>query len=69
MYLSGLEKKQLSMLKHKKPAARFALMLDLIGVQIEAMKAGIKYLNPRMGVKELDKCLKERIRKTYLLKH
>jgi hypothetical protein len=33
------------------------------------MKAGIKYLNPRMGVKELDKCLKERIRKTYLLKH
>ncbi len=44
-------------------------MVQLIGEQIEVMKAGIKYKNPGMDNKELYKCLKTRMREIYSWKH
>lgn len=69
MYLSNSELKQLDLLKKKSPAERFLLMSQLISGQIETMKAGIKYGNPKISKKELEKCLRERIIKIYSLKH
>jgi len=40
-------------------------MLQLIEEQLEAMKAGIRYRNPKISDKELKKCLKERMLKIY----
>ncbi|MDP2939308.1 MAG: hypothetical protein Q8O13_04405 [Candidatus Omnitrophota bacterium] len=69
MYLSNSELKQLDLLKKKSPSERFLLMLQLIGGQIEAMKAGIRYQNPKLDEMGVDKCLRERIIKIYSLKH
>lgn len=69
MYLSPSELKQLDLLKKKSPAQRFLLMVQLIQVQLELMKAGIKYNNPNIEEKELEKCLKDRMIKIYSLKH
>ncbi len=44
-------------------------MIQLISDQIEVMKAGLRYKNPDMDDKELEKCLKSRMKKIYLLKH
>ena len=69
MYLSNSELRQLDLLKKKKPSDRFLLMAQLIGGQIEVMKAGIKYRSPDMDERELERCLKDRITKIYSLKH
>jgi len=69
MYLSQSELKQLELLKKKKPAERFLLMAQLIQGQREAMKAGIKYQNPKIGAKELEKCLRTKIMEIYSWKH
>lgn len=69
MYLSPSELKQLDLLMKKNPAERFLLMAQLIGEQIEVMKAGIKYKNPGMDNEELSKCLKMRMREIYSWKH
>jgi hypothetical protein len=69
MLLSDSELQQLNLLKKKSPAERFAIMLQLIGGQLEAMKAGIRYKNPKMTTEELNKCLKERMLKIYSWKH
>jgi hypothetical protein len=69
MYLSLSELQQLDLLMKKKPAERFLLMAQLIGEQIEAMKAGIKYKNPKIDNEELHKCMKSRMREIYSWKH
>ncbi|MBI4803582.1 MAG: hypothetical protein HY796_13770 [Elusimicrobia bacterium] len=61
--------KQLEMLRTKTPEQRFAMMVDLIGAQFDAMRAGIKFQNPEAAEPELDRLFKERIRKIYSLKH
>jgi len=61
--------KQLEMLRAKTPEQRFAMMADLMGAQFGAMKAGIKFQNPKVTDLELEKLFKERVRKIYLLKH
>lgn len=69
MYLSHSELRQLDLLKKKSPVERFLLMAQLIGEQIEAMKAGIRYRNLNIKEKELKQCLKDRMIKIYSLKH
>lgn len=69
MYLTNSEIQQLELLKKKSPSERFSMMVQLIGGQIEAMKAGIKYKNPNMDEHELKQCLKNRMIKMYSLKH
>jgi len=69
MYLSNSELQQLDLLKKKSPSERFSFMLGLIEEQLEAMKAGIMYRNPKLNREELKKCLKDRILKIYSLKH
>ncbi len=69
MYLSRSELQQLDLLKKKDPAERFLLMVQLIGGQIEAMKAGIRYKNLSINSEELNQCLKTRMRKIYSWKH
>lgn len=69
MYLSQSELKQLELLKKKKPAERFLLMAQLIGEQFEAMKAGIRYQNPRMSDKELDECFRAKMKEMYSLEN
>jgi len=44
-------------------------MLGLIEEQLQAMKAGIRYRNPKISDEELKKCLKERMQKIYSWKH
>ncbi|MDD5347728.1 MAG: hypothetical protein PHT59_03850 [Candidatus Omnitrophica bacterium] len=44
-------------------------MVDLIGDQIKAMEAGIRYKNPGINDAELEKCLRKRMLKVYSLKH
>ncbi len=61
--------KQLEILKKKTPAERFLIMVDLIEGQIEAMRAGIRFKNPKFNNEEIEKCLKQRIRQSYSLKH
>ena len=68
MYLSNSELKQLAILKKKNPTERFSLMIQLIGGQIEAMRAGIRHQNPTINEKEVTQCLKKRIAKIYSLK-
>ncbi|MBI4335316.1 MAG: hypothetical protein HY589_01525 [Candidatus Omnitrophica bacterium] len=65
MYLSQSELKQLELLKKKKPVERFLLMVQLIDAQVEAMKAGIRYQNPEMSAKELEKCLRIKMMEMY----
>jgi hypothetical protein len=68
MYLTHSEIQQLELLKRKSPSDRFLLMSQLINGQFEAMKAGLKYKNPNIDEKELEQCLKARMRKIYSLK-
>lgn len=69
MHLSVSELKQLNLLKKKTPSERFSMMTQLIENQIEAMKAGIRYRNPDITDKELEKCLRARMMKIYSIKH
>lgn len=69
MYLSNSELQQLGLLKKKSPSERFAFMLQLIEEQLEAMKAGIRYGNPKISNEELKRCLKDRMLKIYSWKH
>ena len=43
MYLTHSEIQQLDLLRGKRPLDRFLLMVQLIGGQIKALKAGLKY--------------------------
>lgn len=61
--------KQLEMLSVKTPAERFLIMTDLIEGQLEVMRAGIRFQNPKFTNEEIEKCLKQRIRQSYSLKH
>ena len=69
MKLSGADIKQIEILKKKAPVERFKMMLDLIGGQLDAMRAGIRHNNPAFSEEEVEKCLKKRIRETYSVKH
>lgn len=66
--MTKTEIKQLEMMREKTPEQRFAMMTDLMGAQFDAMKAGIKFQNPRAGEAEINRLFKERLRKTYSLK-
>ena len=57
------------MLRAKTPEQRFAMMVDLIDAQFDAMRAGIKFQNPGVTEPQLDKLFKDRVRKIYSLKH
>ncbi|MDT8286744.1 MAG: hypothetical protein RQ748_06505 [Elusimicrobiales bacterium] len=61
--------KQLELLRGKTPEQRFAMMSDLMDAQFESMRAGIKYYNPAATEAELDELVKERLRKSYSLRH
>ncbi len=69
MYLTPSEIQQLDLFKKKSPSDRFLLMTQLINDQIEAMKAGLRYKKPNIDDKELEQCLKARMKKIYSLKH
>lgn len=69
MYLTHSEIQQLDLLKKKSPSDRFSLMIQLINIQIEAMKTGLRYKNPNIDDKGLEQCLKSRMEKIYSLKH
>ena len=66
--MTKAEIKQLEILRAKTPEQRFAMMADLMGAQFEAMKAGIKFQNPKITDVELEKLFKEMVRKIYSLK-
>ena len=58
MYLTNSEIQQLDLLKKKRPSDRFLLMVQLIGGQIKAIKAGLKYKHPDINDEELEQYLK-----------
>lgn len=64
-HLSQAELKQLELLRKMKPAERFLLMAQLIDEQFEAMRAGIRYQNPHLSNKEIEKRLRIRMMKMY----
>lgn len=66
--MTKAEMKQLEMLRVKTPEQRFAMMVDLIGAQFNAMRAGIKFQNPEAAEPQLARLFKERVRKIYSLK-
>jgi len=68
MYLTHSEIQQLDLLKKKRPSDRFLLMVQLIGGQIEALKAGLRYKHPGIDNEELEQCLKSTMKKIYSLK-
>ncbi len=68
MYLTHPEIQQLDLLREKRPSDRFLLMAQLIGGQIEALKAGLRYKHPDIDEEELEQCLKLRMKKIYSLK-
>ena len=68
MYLTRSEIQQLDLLKKKRPSDRFLLMVQLIGGQIEALKAGLRYKHPGIDNEELEQCLKSTMKKIYSLK-
>lgn len=68
MYLTHPEIQQLDLLREKRPSDRFLLMVQLIGGQIEALKAGLRYKHPGIDEEELEQCLKLRMKKIYSLK-
>jgi hypothetical protein len=69
MYLTHSEIQQLDLLKGKRPSDRFSLMVQLIGGQIKAIKAGLRYKHPDINDEELERCLKSTMKKIYSLKH
>ena len=68
MYLTHSEIQQLDLLRGKKPSDRFSLMVQLIGGQIKAIKAGLRYKHPDINDEELERCLKSTMKKIYSLK-
>jgi hypothetical protein len=68
MALTFAEAKQLELLKKMRPVDRFLLMTQLINAQFEAMKAGLRYMNPNLSESELNQCLRERMKKIYSLR-
>lgn len=68
MLLTHSEIQQLKLLKRISPSERFHLMAQLIDNQIEAMKAGIKFLKPNINKRELIRCLRKRMKQMYSLK-
>jgi len=68
VYLTDSEIQQLDLLRKKRPSERFFLMAQLIGGQIEALKAGLKYKHPDINDEELEQCLKATMKKIYSLK-
>ena len=68
MYLTDSEIQQLDLLRKKRPSERFFLMAQLIGGQIETLKAGLKYKHPDINDEELEQCLKSAMKKIYSLK-
>jgi len=68
MYLTHSGIQQLDLLKKKRPSDRFLLMVQLIGGQIEALKAGLRYKHPDIDNEELEQCLKSTMKKIYSLK-
>ena len=68
MYLTHSEIQQLDLLKGKKPLDRFLLMVQLIGGQIKALEAGLRYKHPDIDDEELEQCLKSTMKKIYSLK-
>jgi hypothetical protein len=68
VYLTHPEIQQLDLLREKSPSDRFLLMVQLIGGQIEALKAGLRYKHPDIDEEELEQCLKLRMKKIYSLK-
>lgn len=66
MHLTPSEIQQLDLFKKKSPSDRFLLMTQLINDQIEAMKAGLRYKKPNIDDKELEQCLKARMKKVYI---
>ena len=68
MYLTRSEIQQLDLLKEKRPSDRFLLMAQLIGGQIKALKAGLRYKHPDIDDEELEQCLKSTMKKIYSLK-
>ena len=68
MYLTDSEIQQLDLLRKKRPSERFFLMAQLIGGQIKALKAGLKYKHPGINDEELEQCLKSAMKKIYSLK-
>lgn len=68
MILSESEIKQLEFLKTLQPSERFGMMVELIDSQFEAMRSGIRYMNPNMGEKEVNECLKKRMMLIYSMK-
>jgi hypothetical protein len=68
MYLTHSEIQQLDLLKKKRPSDRFLLMVQLIGGQIKALKAGLRYKHPDIDNEELEQCLKSTMKKIYSLK-
>jgi hypothetical protein len=68
MYLTHSEIQQLDLLKKKRPSDRFLLMRQLIGGQIAALKAGLRYKHPDIDNEELEQCLKSTMKKIYSLK-
>ena len=65
MYLTHSEIQQLDLLKKKRPSDRFLLMVQLIGGQIETLKAGLRYKHPDIDNEELEQCLKSTMKKIY----
>jgi len=68
VYLSRSEIHQLDLLRDKSPSDRFLLMVQLIGGQIKALKAGLRYKHPDIDEEELEQCLKLTMKKIYSLK-
>jgi hypothetical protein len=68
MYLTHSEIQQLDLLRRKRPSDRFSLMVQLIGGQIKAIKAGLRYKHPDINDEELERCLKSTMKKIYSLK-
>jgi hypothetical protein len=68
MYLTHSEIQQLDLLRGKRPSDRFSLMVQLIGGQIKAIKAGLRYKHPDINDEELERCLKATMKKIYSLK-
>jgi hypothetical protein len=68
VYLTHPEIQQLDLLRDKRPSDRFLLMVQLIGGQFEALKAGLRYKHPDIDEEELGQCLKLTMKKIYSLR-
>ena len=67
--MTKAEVRQLEMLRAKTPEQRFAMMVDLIDAQFDAMRAGIKFQNPGVSQITLNNLFKNQIHKLYLMRN